>query len=179
MELPLVLRQRAQVLLREAAGKERLGLRKMVAKHRPQHSREDAGLPFTRAMYSGERTPAGAAGAGLALLADRLPALYASALRPLIELRKRLPNFVPKTVLLHGAGMGCAAFAVRHAWPDHRPEVISPPGGFSFFWSRVSILIANLAIHTTGCNVLHRSWWWSRMQSLQESGGSLPQAWLV
>ena len=128
VELPLILRQRAMVMLRKAAGKERLGIKKMVAKHRPLRSHEEAGLPFTRAMYTGERTPAGDAGAGLTLLADRLPAFYASALRPLIELRKRLPDFVPQRVLLHGAGMGCAAFAVRHAWPDHRPEVFAPSG---------------------------------------------------
>lgn len=124
MELPMVLKERAQVLLRKGAGKERLGLARMAAKHRPERTAEDRGLPFTRAMYSGERTPAGDAGAGLALLADRLPAFYASALRPLIELRKRVPDFVPRTVLLHGAGIGAAAFAVRHAWPDHRPEVL-------------------------------------------------------
>ena len=128
MELPAVLRERALVLLRRRAGKERLGLRRMVAKHRPQPARQDAGLPFTRAMYSGERAPEGdAAGAGLTLVADRLPALYASALRPLIELRKRVPDFVPRTVLLHGAGVGAAAFAVRRAWPDHRPQVRSRP----------------------------------------------------
>ena len=59
MELPAVLRERALVLLRRRAGKERLGLRRMVAKHRPQPARQDAGLPFTRAMYSGERAPEG------------------------------------------------------------------------------------------------------------------------
>jgi hypothetical protein len=126
MELPAVLRERALVLLRKRAGKERLGLRRMVEKHRPARAKQDAGLPFTRAMYSGERTPEGdAAAAGLTLVADRLPAIYASALRPLIELRKRVPGFVPRTVLLHGAGIGAAAFAVRRAWPDHPLQVPS------------------------------------------------------
>jgi hypothetical protein len=126
MELPAVLRERALVLLRKRAGKERLGLRRMVEKHRPARAKQDAGLPFTRAMYSGERTPEGdAAAAGLTLVADRLPAFYASALRPLIELRKRVPGFVPRTVLLHGAGIGAAAFAVRRAWPDCALQVPS------------------------------------------------------
>lgn len=126
MELPAVLRERALVLLRKRATKERLGLRRMVERHRPARAKQDAGLPFTRAMYSGERTPEGdAAAAGLTLVADRLPAFYASALRPLIELRKRVPGFVPRTVLLHGAGIGAAVFAVRRAWPDHRLQVPS------------------------------------------------------
>ena len=125
MELPPVLRQRALGLLRSGAAKERLGLAKMVARHRPVRTKHDDGLPFTRAMYSGERTPAGDAGAGLALVAERLPAFYGSALRPLIELRKRVPDFVPRTVLLHGGGIGAAAFAVRHAWPDHRPQILA------------------------------------------------------
>lgn len=172
MELPLILRQRAMVMLRKAAGKERLGIRKLVAKHRPMRTRDEAGLPFTRAMYTGERTPAGDAGAGLALLAEQLPAFYASALRPLIELRKRLPNFVPQTVLLHGAGMGCAAYAVRHAWPDHCPEV-----------SSTHLLDVHLS-HAVPSHerdwpapLVSRSSRLRRMQSLPRSAGSLQQAW--
>ena len=144
MELPLVMKQRAQVLIRKGAGKERLGIAKMVAKHRPERTADDRGLPFTRAMYSGERTPAGDAGAGLTLLVDRLPAFYASALRPLIELRKRVPGFVPRTVLLHGAGIGAAAFAVRHAWPDDRPEVL-------FRTIATEDVSDHACIHTTTC----------------------------
>ena len=124
LELPRVMRERALVLLRRTAGKERIGLAKMVARHRPEHSADEAGLPFTRDMYSAERAPEGDSKVtGATLVADRLTAFYASSLRPLIELRKRVPDFVPRTVLLHGAGIGAAAFAVRAAWPDDRPEV--------------------------------------------------------
>ncbi|KAI9204581.1 mitochondrial small ribosomal subunit Rsm22-domain-containing protein [Polychytrium aggregatum] len=54
----------------------------------------------------------------LAYAAVRLPLSYASTVAVLSELKKRLPDFEPRSVLDFGTGPGSALWATRYVWPS-------------------------------------------------------------
>ncbi|KAJ0985079.1 hypothetical protein J5N97_003435 [Dioscorea zingiberensis] len=53
----------------------------------------------------------------VAYVASRMPSVYSACHRVLKEVRRRLPDFSPTSVLDFGAGPGSALWAMREVWP--------------------------------------------------------------
>ena len=81
-------------------------------------------LPFTRQDVAAAGPEAGRESV-LAHVADHLPQYFASVLRPVTDVCKRLPEFLPRNVLDYGAGCGEGIYAMNEAFPD------APPAHFS------------------------------------------------
>lgn len=66
-----------------------------------------------------------------AYLAIRMPATYAAALHVLSEVRRRLGDRVPASVLDVGAGTGAASLAARASFPDAAVTMLERDGDFA------------------------------------------------
>ncbi|PKU69849.1 uncharacterized protein LOC110111282 [Dendrobium catenatum] len=64
----------------------------------------------------------------VAYVASRMPAVYSACHRVLKEVRRRLPDFSPASVLDFGAGPGSAIWAMREVWPKalERVNLVEP-----------------------------------------------------
>ncbi|XP_022957994.1 methyltransferase-like protein 17, mitochondrial isoform X2 [Cucurbita moschata] len=59
----------------------------------------------------------------IAYVASRMPAVFSACYRVLNEVRRRLPDFSPSSVLDFGAGTGSAFWALREVWPHSVEKV--------------------------------------------------------
>ncbi|KAK1419168.1 hypothetical protein QVD17_28328 [Tagetes erecta] len=59
----------------------------------------------------------------IAYVASRMPAVFSACHRVLSEVKRRLPEFSPTTVLDFGAGTGSAFWALREVWPHSMKKV--------------------------------------------------------
>ena len=81
-------------------------------------------LPFTRQDVAAAGPEAGRESV-LAHVADHLPQYFASVLRPVTDVCKRLPEFLPRNVLDYGAGCGEGIYAMNEAFPDAPPRILA------------------------------------------------------
>ncbi|GAB4834618.1 hypothetical protein Ancab_032881 [Ancistrocladus abbreviatus] len=59
----------------------------------------------------------------IAYVASRMPAVYSSCYRVFSEIRRRVPDFSPASVLDFGSGTGSAFWALREMWPKSIEKV--------------------------------------------------------
>ncbi|XP_008437428.2 uncharacterized protein LOC103482845 [Cucumis melo] len=59
----------------------------------------------------------------IAYVASRMPAVFSACYRVLNEVRRRLPDFSPTSVLDFGAGTGSGFWALREVWPHSIQKV--------------------------------------------------------
>ncbi|KAG0502815.1 hypothetical protein HPP92_002887 [Vanilla planifolia] len=64
----------------------------------------------------------------VAYVASRMPAVYSACHRVLKEVRRRLPEFSPTSMLDFGSGPGSALWAMREVWPQplERVNLVEP-----------------------------------------------------